>query len=527
MKIERIPEYLLRWAVTLFGILMSIFLVQQVGYGNYGRVALIFICMGLFGMMLIFRERVWLILPIAWSLNGQIPELGIPLALRDMLVLAIFGSFLAFKAFKIANRKSPWNGVLLLALLMVLYIGIGWIRNPVGVISLNSARVGGRPYFNVFIAMLACWVLCQSSLKGRHANSVTIATAHARMLEGFFAQAMMWAPILIPIFDRYYVCPYFTWILRPDDVATGPGEEALRRFGYLSPIGVTIVIYLVSAHRPLAIMSLVRFWRPLLLVGGLFCIFYSGFRSNLVYVFGAALIAGYFWRGWIEVGKMIFLTVLALALLIMGNGVLYDLPYQAHRALSFLPGRWDPAAVRDAHASTEWRTEMWKEMLSTNRYIESHLLGDGFGFRKRDLELMEYYKKYGSFEEEKMNYMISGNVHSGPVSAIRYVGYVGLALFLALLTANALRAWRLARRAQNGPFQIFAFFICIPCILEPFFFVFIFGAFENSIPEVIFNVGMLQLLHNSLEDHEEMERSQSTVAEAGIAPLPELVGARS
>jgi hypothetical protein len=526
MNIERIPEYLLRWGVTLFGILLSIFLVQQVGYGNYGRVALIFIGMGLFGAILIFREKVWMILPVAWALNGQVPELGVPMMLRDMIVMAVFGAFLAFKAFKISNRLTSWNWGFILGILMALYIGIGWIRNPVGVAALNSDRVGGRPYFNVFIGLLACWVLSQASLKSMYANRVAIAAAFARMLEGFLALAMSWAPLLIPFFERYYTCPYFSWALKPEDDMTLPGEEGLRRYGYLAPIGVWMCLYLVSAHRPLALLSIVRFWRPLLLAAGIVCIFLSGFRSALAYVIGAALLSGFLRCGWIEVWKMAFLGVLSLAFLIMGNGIFFQLPYQANRALSFLPGNWDPAAARDAQMSTKWRTEMWQEMLTTNRYIENHVLGDGFGFRKRDLELMAHYAKYGTQEETQINYMISGNVHSGPVSAIRYAGYAGLGLFLILLTANAVRAWRLMRRAQNGPFQLLAFVICIPNVLEPIFFVFIYGAFENSVPEALFAIGMLQLLENSLQDHEAAEHSKATATEGDFAPLPELVGAR-
>jgi hypothetical protein len=145
MNIERIPEYLLRWGVTLFGIVLSIYLVQQTGYGNYGRVALVLVGLGLFCLLLIFRERIWILLPVAWALTGQIPELGIPFTVRELLILTIFVSFLAFKAFKMVNRQPVWNWTLICAVIFVLYVGIGWIRNPVGFEAVKSDRVGGRP----------------------------------------------------------------------------------------------------------------------------------------------------------------------------------------------------------------------------------------------------------------------------------------------------------------------------------------------------------------------------------------------
>lgn len=98
--------------------------------------------------------------------------------------------------------------------------------------------------------------------------------------------------------------------------------------------------------------------------------------------------------------------------------------------------------------------------------------------------------------------MITGGVHSGPVSCIRSLGYVGLGILLTFLVTIAVRAFRIARRAKGTRFQTLAFFFCIPAIVEPFFFVLIFGSVENTIPEGLFTLGMLQMLENSLDDHE-------------------------
>src|SRR5687767_1391778 len=105
MKVERISEYLLRWGVTLFGIVLAIYLARQAASGSFGKIALAFTGTGLFVLVLLLRERIWLIVPLAWPLSGQIPELGIPLMARDLLVLTVFCAFLALKAFKLVPRK--------------------------------------------------------------------------------------------------------------------------------------------------------------------------------------------------------------------------------------------------------------------------------------------------------------------------------------------------------------------------------------------------------------------------------------
>ena len=68
---------------------------------------------------------------------------------------------------------------------------------------------------------------------------------------------------------------------------------------------------------------------------------------------------------------------------------------------------------------------MWKEVLISDKYIENKLLGDGFGFTRRQYATMQQLTQFGgSTEDVQENAMITGGVHSGPISAIRYVGVV-------------------------------------------------------------------------------------------------------
>jgi hypothetical protein len=264
-------------------------------------------------------------------------------------------------------------------------------------------------------------------------------------------------------------------------------------------IGQPIGLLLVSIFRPLTLINplyLVRFaafaLTALMLLG-------SGFRSTIATLAATFLLSSYFRRGWAEVLRIASFGLPLLGLILLMQGVVFDLPLPAQRALSFLPGRWDELAVREAQGSTQWRVEMWKTILGTDKYIESKWFGDGFGFTRRQLDLMRALQRYGATPEEMQeNMMVSGGVHSGPISAIRYVGYVGLAIFLTLLIAVAMRAWKLIRQAQNTPFFMLALFIGIPCIWEPVLYTAIFGGFEGGLPETMFRLGLLHMLANSL-----------------------------
>jgi hypothetical protein len=182
------------------------------------------------------------------------------------------------------------------------------------------------------------------------------------------------------------------------------------------------------------------------------------------------------------------------------QGRVVDFPFGVQRALSFLPGQWDNVAVADAQHSTKWRTDMWREMLTSDRYISSKWFGDGFGYTQFQLDTIRSNTENLGVMAHQENFMIQGAVHSGPVSAIRFVGYVGLLLFLILQVLIVRFAWQLVRRAQGTGFSLLSLYIGLPAIWELGHFVLIFGAYEHALPEAIFAVGMLKMLENSMNE---------------------------
>ena len=91
-------------------------------------------------------------------------------------------------------------------------------------------------------------------------------------------------------------------------------------------------------------------------------------------------------------------------------------------------------------------------------------------------------------------FMIQGNFHSGPVTTIRVVGYVGLALFLPFLVALAFYAWNLAKMTRGSPFQFPALFMAVGTVLGPFYFVFIVGHFQDNLPDAIVGLGCMKMI---------------------------------
>ncbi|MEI6397290.1 MAG: hypothetical protein WCO71_00845 [Pseudomonadota bacterium] len=550
MNLQRLPEYLIRWIVTVCGILLALMLARSAGDGNLGVVAGVFLSLAVILIVLRFKEKIWVLIPIFWTLSGQIPSLGLPFAARDLVVLFVFIAFLTLKALKIVRRQTTFGSLEILASIMSIYVVISYIRNPVGVDALNSDRVGGRPYFNCFIAFLACWILRQTTLQPESANRLAFTMTAGRMIEGVLAQFLKWFPILGGFFMLYYSCGFFGWA-QGDNTTPIPGAESTERQGYLVAIGQPLLIYLCCAKSLKSYLNNTTiYWMLVLLVAaccvylsgpssplpfllgllfiiaeliyfytkrhvssffwvssfmvGISCVLLSGFRSALALSLGFFFLAEfvrYRWRGVISLAAV---GAFILLIAVLGNGTFFSLPASAQRALSWLPGKWDTFAKLEASESTRWRTEMWKEMLTTDRYISNKVLGDGFGFSKRQYETiltLQFLGAEGGTAGQE-SFMITGSVHSGPVGAVRFGGYVGLLILLILLFAMMLEAWRLIKRSFHTPYRLLTMVICIPAVIEPFFFIFVFGAYENSIPDSLYTLGMLRMLANSLAAYE-------------------------
>jgi 4-amino-4-deoxy-L-arabinose transferase-like glycosyltransferase len=203
-----------------------------------------------------------------------------------------------------------------------------------------------------------------------------------------------------------------------------------------------------------------------------------------------------------------------------------DLPLTAQRALCFLPGNWDPQAVSDAKDSSEWRFELWEIALTSERYIHNKIFGDGFGYMRSDYERARLIESgLASLMEGEVRqemFLLDGDFHSGPISTIRFVGYVGLALFIPLLFLLAGAGYRIIRESIGTPFQVCSFFIGVPIIILPFFSIFIFGDYRSDLVTILYGTAMLKMLSASLKKYNE-ERVFAVKGYAAVNAEPSTV----
>ncbi len=95
-------------------------------------------------------------------------------------------------------------------------------------------------------------------------------------------------------------------------------------------------------------------------------------------------------------------------------------------------------------------------------------------------------------------FIIRGSLHNGPLSSIRYGGFVGLILLTALMIVTAIYAVKVVRASVRTVYSPIAFFAAIPLIYEPFAFIAIWGAYDGAVAQYFLGLGMLNLINRSL-----------------------------
>jgi hypothetical protein len=270
----------------------------------------------------------------------------------------------------------------------------------------------------------------------------------------------------------------------------------LKDFGFVS------VLALCARYKPITLLSPLYPVRVALFAAALAAIFLSGFRATFlaaaVFYGLATLLRGRGRDMFVSAG----IGVAALVLLISLQGSVVQFPLTMQRALSWLPGDWNQEAIEDAQGSSRWRYEMVEWAWNDNTILRNKIWGQGIGLSIDDMNLIAASMMAGKGGatllggSDRENFMITGTFHNGPISAIKCVGVVGLALFSVLIIYLAVRAWKLCVLTAGSKAFPLALFAGMPIIYFPFQFLVVTGFYELDLTVSIFSAGLLNLVAN-------------------------------
>lgn len=443
------------------------------------------------------ERRIWLLIPFLGAV-----ELTLKVPSQPTTMLAAQAWVLGFSLVLFLMRRLPYRPrfteMEFWFLVLSIFVLQAYIRNPVGLNVFGGGTVGGKPYVLFAIdlvtgALLAGLAVTPKDLKLVVRLSIIggLINLGTSLLGVIFPRIGMWMGVAAVSQAQVSL----------EDVGKGYDAGQATRISFLGTFGKNASLWLSSFISPLK--ACVRpFWTSLL-IASVAAAAMSGFRNSIAIV-GLTYLVGLAYRGgFVSMIISGFMGVLLVIGLSVGN-MIAPYPPNIQRAFSFLPGTWEKRYVEDAEGSSEWRFEIWKEALTSDRYIHNKWFGDGLGFSADDLQRSQALTVHGNsigltgFDAHREAILLSGDYHSGPVQTIRMIGYVGLALLLVAQIRLAVHAHRQIIRCRNTEWFSLALFIGIPLIWNPIFFVLIFGDFKTAAATLLLGGAMVRMLENNL-----------------------------
>lgn len=366
-----------------------------------------------FALVALGKHCWWLIFlapPILGALQFSFLQ-SFPVAYAICGIVLVYWLLMSFLGYV----RSTWNGVLLLdliSLVFVAYFLFTWVRHPVTIQAFTSITdfgytdVGGREYFWCLGA-----ILCYLAFSVIPISSDNLIKALKIVFWCSFCAALITC-----------IRGFVSGGIVIDDAVTS-------RFGAFSGIGTQISHFILAKYSFIGII--LSPWKFCLLCAGMAGIALGGFRSHLLGEIIFASLAAYFHRQ--------FVVLLLLGLLAWGSVVLLShekvfdsFPLGMQRVVLAVPGAeiTDVSLSRTAQHSLDWRYEMWEWAMDPSKgYIKDYMWGDGFALSQYRARLDQVAIGLGLSQwGDNTRFAKNGVWHSGYITTIHRIGYVGLVL---------------------------------------------------------------------------------------------------
>jgi uncharacterized membrane protein len=423
--LQRVTIYI----VILAGLVLAVFAGLAAGNSDFRLILSVIAGLAVLALYFGVYRYYWIFTLTTIFIPGDLNF--IPAGLQAFEVLLMLGVFrFAFDQVVFGSKTVQIGNKTEFICITALFLILFWhgANERFGMRIFGSANWGGRSYVGVIFAYFT-YIIFQ--------------TVH------FDLKAWKWLPLLvvIPSFldggvkiltkfvpsTAVYVYQVYGGVTNLNlDMTIGlVDDNALiqaSRLGELASIGAPLLLVI------LAYFHLKDLWKPkywiifLLLVGCALLAVMGGYRSSVLGFF-VVIAAGLFREyRWLAIVPLTVVTLLTGSIIAYHNYGGWEMPLSAQRALVFLPGKWDTAAVSTAKNSDEFRFETW-EKWDKAHFKEKPLLGRGFGFPAEVMAdiLGAYDRRDDSLLRQTL--LLTGELHNGFLSVVDRVGIVGAVFF--------------------------------------------------------------------------------------------------
>ena len=376
--------------------------------------------------LLLRWHHAWLI--AAWNMSAVVFFMpGRPPVWTALAVLSLAIGILQYAI----NRNAKFLSVpavtwplLFLGLVVLITASL---RGGIGLRVFGSSSYGGRNYFGIIAAIVGYFAITSRRIPPKRAvlyvtlfflGSATMAIGDLPMV---LPREFNFVYLIFPLLESGSDAIQATSVVG----ATSDFARRVTGLGFLSG-GLFCAMMARYGLRGI-FLELTKPWRALLLVIVIGIGMLGGFRSTVVIML--MIFAVLFYMERLHQTRMLLVL---LVVMVLGGTLMVTfanrLPFMMQRSIAFLPVNIDPLARFSAASSSEWRLQMWRDLLPQ---IPQYLfLGKGYSFSAGELFMTEFR---GAGTEGAV---LAGDYHNGPLSVIIPFGIFGSLAFAWFLWAG-------------------------------------------------------------------------------------------
>ncbi|NBT47668.1 MAG: hypothetical protein EBT07_07595 [Actinobacteria bacterium] len=468
------------------------------------------ICFGLFGFIALGKlgRNIWVLFPMSAGLSGTINLIKGGLTPLQLVCIVLFFYCLyllkADPTFRI--RTGPmWFFIPLFCITLLLTFN--WLKGrDLGLNVFGSARVGGKNYMNCvlpFIGYIASISIRRPNPK--HDMRLPLYILSGYLVDAFIFVITTLVPASAPAFFRIYDSVNIeafqaTQVSQISEIGSGYVTR-FGRSGHLAYVLLACLQAYIPWNSWIRVPTLL--FAPFIAFFAVICSLISGFRNYLLRFVIVALIG--IWQSFGLYSLFLALPAVSLvAVLVFGQGTMFNLPPVIQRTLIFLPGNWDREIALSAEGTADFRNDL-RRVYFKEFFRADNFLGDGYLYDREDLEYSqeEFWRRMGIRAATDKDDGIRGFIrrrmhHEGIVDIHHILGHVGTVVWVIF---GVLALWKccsflLVQEGKMNPTANFGATLIVVCILT---YWFLFGCLKEMMPELFgfmfcFFVGQENLL---------------------------------
>ena len=469
--------------ITLGAFLAAPWLTTEFLGGNPLPLAFLFGVGFLLLFVFVLRDNCWIAVPLCLPMGGSLNILPIKFSPAELSILLVIG-YVVLQMI-MTKRQSVSLGPPEIWIPGFIFAGVllyHWVKGGgLGLSMFGGEASGGRRFFSILSGMLVLPALLWFPLgKSPWLSRVPLLYLIGSLLELTPFAISSAVPAMAPYIYRIYSSVN----LEAYAGAQAFRDDSMVRIGQVAPFALALQLALLCYFPPRDWIRPSRLFVIPVSILTLLGTIWGGFRGHLFNYLAAVCVALFL--------RARFLLLLAIpfaagiiALLVLGQGSLFNLPFTIQRTLSLFPGKWNREAVASTGSSNDFRSGI-QNVYKSEFMEKAGWLGDGYKFDARYMADrgadIGTARMEASGDAQSKSFIIARDHHVGWVALHHVTGWVGLGAFVLLCLGSLSYVWRDVLKAHSGDIpaeQVWSTALITQSVIS---FFAVFGSIQNFIP---------------------------------------------